>query len=352
MPVGQGELLGYESYLAVGRQTAFATGNTATESLDFVSASFKESKEGKIIEEVTRQRTYAKRTPTGKVIEGEVEFYPYVESASFVYLMQNALGGTLTSATATGETLGGNAFEHDIRIGAIQDQSYPALHFNHRKGGSTSGKVFEYIGGRVNELTINSEIDEALKCSASLMFKDATFSGNNVSAALTQAADCHPLSFVDGRVSIENSFASLTSSSYWHVQSVEWGISNNLKSDSESRRIGSDTLDVMPAGIANLNLKLTLRFDTSTARDNMLNATNLACELNWQGPTLSSASTIRRGLKLQLPAIQVSDSGDPEIGGPDELLTQEVVFHVLRDISSASGYALRALITNTTSSYA
>jgi hypothetical protein len=267
------------------------------------------------------------------------------------FILQNAMGGTVTTATATGETAGGDAFEHDFRIGSM-NQSYTSLSFNHRKGGSTTGKVFEYNGVRVNEITFSAEIDEALKCSASFMCKDSTQTTNDVESSLTALADCQPLSFIDGRISVENAFASLTSTSIWHVQSAEWGIANNLKSDSESRRIGSDTVDVMPVGIANLTLNLTVRYNTQTAYDNMLNATNLACELEFQGKTLTSSSSIRRGIKFQFPAIQVSDPGDPEIGGPDEILTSEIAFHVLQDVSSAGGYALRTVVTNTATTYA
>jgi hypothetical protein len=69
--------------------------------------------------------------------------------------------------------------------------------------------------------------------------------------------DC--LNFSDGRISVEaDSIGAVTTTSFWHVQSCEFGIANNLKSDSASRRIGTDTLDVLPPGIANLTFNAVL----------------------------------------------------------------------------------------------
>ena len=99
-----------------------------------------------------------------------------------------------------------------------------------------------------------------------------------------------------------------------------------------------------------MELSMTVRFDTLTAYNAMLNNTQLSAELEFLGDTMST-SVIRQGLKLQMPRIYISDPGDPTIGGPDEILTAEIKAIVLRDASSASGYALRALVTNQTASY-
>jgi hypothetical protein len=95
---------------------------------------------------------------------------------------------------------------------------------------------------------------------------------------------------------------------------------------------------------------MTVRFDTTTAYAAMVAASQLAVELEFQGTTLTT-SAIKRGLKVQFPVVYINNAGDPEIGGPDEVLTSEIEFHVLRDGSSATGYACRALLTNNIASY-
>ena len=349
MAVGEGSLISGLSYVAVGRETAFGTYTTCTAQLNFLSSSIKTTKEARILEQIARSRTYAKQLSLSKSIEGDLEFYFVPIDNAYNFILQNAFGGTVTSATGTGESTSGLGFDHTFEIGAM-DQSYPSLCLNMRKGPATTGQVFEYSGVRVNEITFTGEIDEPLMVTSSLMCKDSTQTSNDVENALTvSASNC--LSFVNGRISVESTFASLTSSSFWHVQSVEFGINNSLKSDSGSRRIGSDVLDVLPPGIASFTLNMTIRFDTSTAFDAMIAESALAAELQFQGDTMASSS-LREGVRFRLPKIRISDAGDPEIGGPDEILTRDITFNVLRDDSSASGYAVQAVVTNNTSSYA
>ena len=350
MAVGQNSLEGYGSYLAVGRESTFGTGVTTTSQLEFISASMKVLKETKVIEQVETSRTYSKQIKMGKMIEGEFETHAYAEPNSFQYMLFNAFGGTVTSATATGETAGGAAFEHSIEIGNM-DGDYPSLSLNMRKGQETGGKVFEYSGVRVNEANFVAEIDEPLKATFSVIAKDATQTTNDVSAALATTTCNEPLSFVNGRVSVvADTLAAVTTTGFWHVQSAEFGLANNLKSDTGSRRIGSDTLDVLPPGIANMNLTLNIRFDTTTAYDGMINNTDFAVELEFQGSTLGT-SVIKRGMKFQFPVCKISDAGDPDIGGPDEQITSAVIFQPFRDCSSAGGYAMKAIVTNDVSSY-
>jgi hypothetical protein len=350
MAVGQGALIGGLSYVAIGRETALGTYNTCTSALDVISSSVMTTQENKILEQIERSRTYSKRISLSKKVEGELEFYysPTVDACNFI--LQNAFGGTVTSATATGETTGGGAFTHTFNLGSM-DQSYTSFSINMRKGDSSAGKVYQYHGMRVNEIGFSAELDEALKCNVAMVGIDSTQVSNDVSSVLSTNTGFAPLSFVDGRVSIETSFSSLTSTSFWHVQSVEFGWSNNLKTDASSRRLGSNLLTVMPVGMANLTLKCKIRFDTTTAYSAMLNATKLSAQLEFLGPTLSG-SAIRQGIKLNYPTIYVNNAGDPSIGGPDEILTSDVEFHVLRDDTTTTGYAIQALVTNAKSSYA
>jgi len=349
MAVGQGSNESVFSYIALGREQTFGTRDTTTANLEFMSSAMKVSQGKKIIEQIERRRVHSKNIKLGKSIEGNIEGVFFPANTACAWIMQNAFGGAITSATSTGETAGGAAFSHTMNIGNILDQTYSALTINTRKGDSSNGKVFEYVGNRVGEYSLNFELDEPLKFTSSLVGKDFTASGANVESALTSAAyEC--LNFISGRVSIENSFASLTSSSYWHVQSGSISIGNSLKNGNESRRIGSDTLDVLPPGMATVNLTLGVRFDTTTAIDAMIANTKLSCELEFLGDTMAG-SIIPLGLKLQMPDIRVEDAGDPEIGGPDEQLVSEISFQVLHDATSASGYSVRSILSNLIANY-
>lgn len=349
MAVGENSLMGHGSYLAVGRETTYGTYATSTAGLNFLSSSIKVMKETKILEEIQTSRTNSNFIQLGKVVQGEIEYYFNPSSVACNYLLQNAFGGgAITTATATGDTVGSGTFSHIYSVNDFK-ATYSSLSINHRKGESTGGKIFEYTGIRVNEYTFTAEIDEPLVVTNSIIAKDATLTTNDVSASLSTSAQS-PLSFVNGRFSVETATGSLTTTSFWHVQSFEFKISNNLQSDSGARRIGSDLLQVLPAGLAQFELSCQIRFDTSTAYDAMLAGTRLVGEFEFQGDTLSG-STLRESIKITMPNLRISDAGDPEIGGAGELLTSNVVFAVLRD-PTASGYAVRAQVINKTTSYA
>ena len=348
MAVGDSALFAGMSYIAVGRETTLGTAVTASSALICNSFGLTTNQEGKILEEITRSRNYQSRIQQGKKVGGPTEYYFRPDDNASTFILQNAMGGTITSATGTSETAGGLAFTHTFNLGHM-GSGYSSLTVNCRRGPSTGGKVFQYNGVRVNELTFTAEIDDALKTSVDFIGIDSTVGATDVESLLTiTSADV--LNFTRGRFSIENSFNSLTSTSFWHVQSMELKIMNNLKSDNESRRIGSDILSVLPVGVQTFELKCNIRFDTTTAFDSMIAATKLSCELEFTGPTLTG-SALRSGIKFQFPEVYVNTASEPEIGGPDEVLTSEVTFHVLRDDTTSTGYAMRALVTNLKANY-
>lgn len=349
MAVGENSLMGHGSYLAIGREITYGTYATSTAGLNFLSSSLKVIKETKILEEIQTTRTNSNFIQLGRRLEGDVEFYWAPRNAASNYLLQNAFGGgAITSATATGDTAGAVSFTHQIDVRDFKS-TYSSLSINHRKGESTGGKIFEYTGLRVNELSFTVELDEPLICNASLVGKDATITSNDVSGSIDTSTQV-PMSFVNGRLSIETATGSLTTTSFWHVQSVEFKVANNLNSDSGARRIGTDTLQVLPAGLSQFELSCNIRFDTTTAYDAMMSGTRLVGEFQFQGDTLTG-STLREGIKLNFANLRISDAGDPEVSGAGEMLTSNVVFAVLRD-PTTSGYAVRATVTNATASYA
>lgn len=349
MTVGQGALIGALSYVSVGRETTYGTYNTCTAGLEPISFSVKMMKETKILEEITTTRTYGNYIQAGRKLEGGVDFYYSPTNLAANYILHNAMGGgAVTSATATGDTVGSGTFTHTFAINNF-DTTYSSLCMNVRKGDSTAGKVYEYSGLRVNDFAMSAELDDALKVSVSLIGKDASITSNDVQSASALTGQTR-LSFIGGRFSVEGTFASLTSTSFWHVQSLEFSIKNNLKGDEDARRLGTDTIVVLPPGVAEFELKCSIRFDTTTAYTAMMNGTELAGEFYFEGNTMSG-STLKESVKFKFPKLVISDAGDPEIGGPDEVLKSEVTFAVLKDNSTTTGYAVKALVTNKTTSF-
>lgn len=345
---GDNALFAGESYVAVGRESTWGTGVTTTAGIDFISSSIRVVQASQILEEVSRKRTHQRDIRLGKVVQGDLVSNVYPDLTYTAFLLQNAFGGAVTSATATGETTGGVAMTHTFNTGSF-DQSYTALSVTERKGPATGGKVFKYNGGRVNSLQISAQLDQAVQMTASLVFKDATVGATDIENLLTITA-LEPLTFVGGRFSVEASMSALTTTSHWCVQSVNFGLNNNLKTDAQARCIGSDTLARLPYGVQSYDLGVTMRFDTTTAYAAMVGSETLCGELYFEGSTIPSSSS-RRSLKLIFNKLKINDAGDPEIGGPDETLESAVTFTVLRS-ESATGYAVKAELTNNISSLA
>lgn len=346
--VGESALLGGLSYFAIGRETAFKTYNTCTALLPILSNGLVTTQEGKVLEEITGNRNYQSRIPLTRKIGGEVELYVYPKATATAYLLQNAFGGTITSATATGELTGGAAYEHVFDVGNFND-THSSICVNNRKGDSVNGKVFQYNGVRVGELMFTSEIDDALLANVSLMGIDSTSGGTDIQANLTYQ-NLDALSFVSGRISVADNLAAITTTSFWHVQSIEFGFGNGIKDDESSGRIGSQILDVLPAGMVAFTFNVSMRFDTTTAYDAMKNANALAAQLEWLGATITG-STLRESIKFDLPKIFVNEAPEPEIGGPDETLVSDISFAVLRNSDTTTGYAVRCTLRNGIASY-
>ncbi len=349
MADGANANVGFGSWLLFGRELTFKTGVTATAQLDFKSAKFSNKKDSKIIEAVRNSRTMVDRIGLGRVVEGEVEYHMSSDNEAGVYLLHNAMGGgTVAMATAAGDTVGAGVIDHVFSVNGF-DATYSSLCINHRKGNTTHGKIFDYVGARVDELSLKAALDEPLMASAKMIMCDVT-TGADLSALLTTTSGQTPLSFVNMSFSVENTFASITAGSFWHVQSFDWKVSNSLKGDSDSRRIGSDVLQVLPPGVASFELSCSMRFDTLTAYNAMLNETQMAGQLIFQGATITG-SKMPMLIKIDMPRLFVQDSGDPEIGGPDEVLKANVKFMVLQDDSTSTGYACKATVRNKTTSY-
>lgn len=337
MAVGENALIGGQGYLAIGRETALGTYTTCTSAADFLSFKMETTKDRKILEQVTLKRFQSKSISLGENTEGDVEFYFNPGNVGMLYILGNAFGGSVTTAAVSAAV----SFTHDFQVGYMNN-THTSLCMNVRYGSSATGKVFEYSGVRTKEFSFKAEMDDALKFSASFVAMKQTCTTNSVDSALTLTAT-NPLSFVSGRFSVDGSFSSLTSSTFWHVQSMEYKQTNNLKADNDCRRIGSDLLQTIAVGQASGELTCEIRFDTTTALAGMLAGTQYAAEFEFTGETLTGSS-VTSMLTIAFPKVYIKAASQPEIGGPDEVLKSTVVFDVMRDDSSAGGYAVNCVV--------
>lgn len=348
--------VGYASYLMVEREKTFKTYNCSTTSkpLAFTKAKFIVEKDSKNLDEISSQRTLANRVGLGKKVSGDVSFYMAADSDACQYLLQNAMGGgvsggTIISATAAGDTVGAGVFEHVVSI-ANFDLTYSSLCFNHRKGDGTNGKIWAYQGFRIDGFSLKAKLDDSLMADVKMLGSDATVGAADLSASISNSNAQTPLDFVGMSFSVDGSLGSITAASFWHVQSIDFGITNKLKADASSRAIGSDVVEVLSPGLCSQTLKVEMRFDDLTAYNAMLAQTQMAAQLKFLGSTITG-SKLQQMIQVDLPKVFIKNAGDPEVGGPDDVLKCSVEFDILRDISTTTGYAMKITTRNKTSAY-
>lgn len=331
MTVGLSGKSSNEGYLAIGRETTAASGVTCTASLEFYSGTMRTNIESMKLDTISRSRGYTKRVLTVGSVEGSFD-YPFVPNdLGALYLLQNALGGTITTSTISAAS----SFSHVFDIGNW-DGTYKSLSLNQRLD-DAAAHVFETYGTRTSEFKFSAEIGEVLKCSSSLVGKLQTNTTNSVADVITMSSQA-PLVFHEGAFTFSNSSEIITK--------AELTINNNMISGNEMRQIGSKWLsDVTPAGKRDIMLSISMRFDTTTAYSRFINNEYGAVKLVFTGPTITGSATPYL-LQIDLPKVYYKQAF-PEIGGPSEILSMDIECDCIVDNPNTStGYDVKFTVQN------
>jgi len=188
-----------------------------------------------------------------------------------------------------------------------------------RKGSTTH---FQYTGGRVNVCTITGSVGELIKISYDMIFKDSSQTGSDWSNTLSVSA-ITPFTYVHGTFWWADTEASLTSTAAEQITSFELTINNNLISDNNVRALGSNVLQSLPPTRREIGLKITQRFDTTTAWSRFINNSSGAIMLFMESPVAIGASNQKYTCKITLPKVYYT-SPDPIVGSPNEILMQDI----------------------------
>ena len=333
MAVGDEAQAQVESYVAVAKETALGTKVSATTAIEALTCSFRTDIESRKVDALHRSRGFARRVQLNKTVGGTLEQYLHPEESTLMLI--NAMGGTVTSASTSG------GFIHSITVGNFEG-THQGLSFNVRKGPSL---VWNYLGGRVNTLTLTGEIGEPIKCSYEMIFRDSTQLSDDIGASLS-ISSVLPFTFAQGVFQYGDSEGALATE---QIQGFELTINNNIVSDSAARALGTNTASVLPMTRREVNLKVTQRFDTTTAYARFLQATTGSIDLTFTGVTISSDAIFT--VQIRMPTVFLN-SPDPELNSSGEILTSEIDYDVMVDNpSTTTGRELAITVTNNTQSY-
>lgn len=301
--------LGYESFLGVAKETTWGTPVTASSFMEYGSESLVKREEGKLLEAIgSTGRNPQKRYLGNTIVEGTVEAPLDVFADSCMLLVCNAIGGSITSS---GDATDG--YNHAVAQGAMESGA-SSLTLTKRIGGSTD--LFQFSGCRVNTLNIKGEVGTPeIMMTAEIIGKDGTISTDTLTVALS-AED--PLLW--DRVTYEvadttTSFDGSTNSET--IQAFEITYNNNLDAGDACRELGSKTLGILPPVKASCMIKVTQRYDSSTAYSRAFNETPMAIRISLDtGITVGTAGTTG-SMMITVPKMEMeTDTVIPETGDP------------------------------------
>jgi len=343
MPIGQNAQSGVKSYAAIFIESSFgsfpASAATGASSLEPLSIGFKTEIVSTKLDAISRNRGFTKRVQLDKNVTGTLE--QFLHPTESPILLALALGGGLVTSS-----LSGAAFTHSISAGEFSS-TINSLSFQVRKGDTHH---WQYTGGRINSMKISAVIGEPVKCSYDFIFKDSSQTGSDISASLS-ISSILPFTYVDGVYRYAASEASLTSTVEEHITGFELTVNNNLISDANVRKLGSDVLQTLPPTRRDIEFKITQRFDTTTAYNRFIANTQGAAELVFTGNTLTTTAVNAYECRIVLPKMFV-DTPDVEITGANDILMSEINFAVLvDDPMTTTGKDIAITVINDVSSY-
>ena len=341
MPVGSGTTLGWGALLGFGEETVLGTRVTATSFMEFRSESFAKTIEEEKLESLGTGRASARRVQKGVDVKGSLtyDFHPM----DGIKILKQALMGTVTS----GQIATTGAFNHTMTVGDLSGITQKGLSFEIKKSSDTT-TAFMFYGCRVNTFKLSAAIGQPIKTDVSFIGYDGT-TGAFATTTATYSP-IRPFLFMDGTFLIDGTPASLTSTSSENIISFELQINNNLQADASARSLGTALLTALPPGRREVSLKITQRFDTTTAWDRFRLGTAASIRLRFiTDVTISNAATTYSCL-IDLNKVYYN-SAVPMVSGPG-ILTHDVDISSISDTVTSAGTDMTVSLTNTTTSYA
>jgi|TARA_R100000501_G_C2629924_1_gene124922 hypothetical protein len=315
MAIGDSAEQGYRSALTIATETVYgtpATSAVSTHAIEFKSNSITQKFDEQKSEGFNSTRSYGRRFQLNQNVDGtiDMDFHP----VDGIPLFLHALGAAVT--TTGNSTTNSTAFTHSLTVGeTLNVGSGTSLTIDARKGSTISRR---YVGCRVNQMTISSEIGSPVSISYDLIGKAGTTTTAIADSAIGFST-ARPFLYTDGQLQYAGTEASLTSSAAETIVGFELTVNNNLVNDNNSRAIGSNALSVLPPGMRDVSLILTMRVDTTTVYDRFTANSSGSVKLVLEGASITAAENFK--LDIVLPKV-FYNAGDHEVTGADTLMVE------------------------------
>jgi hypothetical protein len=341
MGIGGGvPYLGYQSAFGIAQETTFGTFVTSTTWVEFNSESLKMTREEQKLESINASRDFTKRVLTNDSVEGSLELDFIPDSDGIIYIMKQAMGGTVSTVAISGAA----SFTHTLYPGDMEGNKstsgaadVKSLSMMVRRG---SAEVYAYNGLRVNTLSLKAEVGGPVMMSVELLGKSMSLTTSIGAVAFSAKLPCmfHGVSITSG-VSIG---AATTAEC---VTAFEFTLNNNL--DGDQRCLGDRTRAVIPPVKREVMLKLTQRFDTITTYNRALQNTITAYQIVINSNQTLASSSMTSKCTIKLPSCYLTIH-QPEIGEPG-VISEELEYSCMYNASIGASVIME--VVNGTSTY-
>jgi hypothetical protein len=343
MSVGNGvPFFGYDSAIAVAKETAYGTFVTASSFIEFLTESIKVAREEIKLESINNSRDYSKRMIGNESVEGSIEAHLNVASDGIVNIIKQAIGGTVSSAVV----VGGVEYLHTLYPGDMENNKatttatdMKGLSFIVRRG-TTAGalSVFNYSGMRVNNLTIKGEVGQPIMITADMIGKGMSLSSTCPTVALS---DVLPVNFTGITIKTGDSLSSVSTE---YFKSFEFTLANNIDAQ---RFLGSRQVGLLPPIKRDVTLKLAQNFDTMTSFNRFFSNTVTSISIIGDSQQTIGAGSTTYSFQIDLPNCYFN-SNQPEVKGSG-VLEYSLDVRAMRNASIGSTFQM--FIRNGTANY-
>jgi len=329
-------LMGYDSYLGIGQEVAFGTAVQPSEFTEFTSESMRMEIAETLIPSINTTRFFKKRVVHSRTVSGTIDF-PVTPEDGIGEFLKYSIGGTITTAS-TGTTAYIHTFESssdELPAGTTNT----SLTLQISRGGNTT-TTYDYVGCKVNQLTLRASVNNLLEASVDMVAKNETDAATVSTASFSTL---NPFTFVEGEFLIGDTITAVSTET---IGGFELVLGNNIETGDMVRVLGDATVEELPAVMQDLTINITQAFQTSTNYNRFIAGTKSAIRLLFDnGQTAATGATYQ--LQVDLPAVYFNGDQAP-VGGPGVL---QQTFPCRAIFDATAGYGIQVKLTNTQINY-
>jgi uncharacterized protein YaiE (UPF0345 family) len=318
MPIGVG-------YVGLGKEATFGTAVAPAVFVPVKDADITTDPQVYYPEEIRNSRAKAKGIPMG--LKHETSLSLDMEPSNLGHILLGALGAVATTQpdAVNAATVYQHSFTPANAIPSYTVERYDTV------------LIQRAAGCKVDTLTLSVEAGGDGVLSGEVAFKNKS--------VVDQAAAATPSYNDKTAFAFHGITVSKGGAANGDVRSMELEIANNLKDDRYALTTSKEIVD-LPEGMREVTGSVEMYFKNKQDWINFKAGSKDSLTITFEGAVITGA--YKEKLILELPSIQY-DAFEIPMGGADDEIMASLEFTAL--YSSASGFEVKAVLTNTVSSY-